>query len=165
MDSLQFQLNSPFWEKGTSIAAFLPQGDLVGSILIHVDVDHSRGILDDVFVLPEYRQRGIAKHLIAESLRYLLSIGVRESTLEVLERNMPAVRFIGKSTIDTLNSDPNPIPAFWGDYFANGYIDAPAALVCHGATNEHSGDPYEEEEIKNVLFKAEEILQPNLTVN
>lgn len=34
---------------------------------------------------------------------------------------MPAVRFIGKSMRDTLHSDPNPIPAFWTEYFANGY--------------------------------------------
>ncbi len=33
---------------------------------------------------------------------------------------MPAVRFIGKSMRDRLYSDPNPIPAFWTEYFAKG---------------------------------------------
>ncbi len=34
---------------------------------------------------------------------------------------MPAVRLIGKSIRDTLWSDPNPCPAFWSEYFAEGY--------------------------------------------
>ena len=42
-----------------------------------------------------------------------------ENGLRVFE--MPAVRFLGKSIIDTLYSDPNPIPAFWSNYFAKGY--------------------------------------------
>ncbi len=118
--------------------------------------------------------------------------------------DMPAVRFIGKSIKDTLGSDPNPCPAFWGEYFARGYHlvtdalphvipnrlahfydyspdtrqytymigvacpagtsvpdgfefrDAPAALVCHGETNENGCDPYAEgivqEKIKPLGF-------------
>jgi hypothetical protein len=42
-----------------------------------------------------------------------------ESRLRVFE--MPKVRFIGKSIQDTLHSDPNPIPAFWGEYFSREY--------------------------------------------
>ena len=33
---------------------------------------------------------------------------------------MPKIRFIGKSIRDTLHSDPNPCPAFWSLYFAEG---------------------------------------------
>jgi hypothetical protein len=42
-----------------------------------------------------------------------------EDGLRVFE--MPEVRFIGKSTIDTLKSEGNPIPAFWGKYFSKDY--------------------------------------------
>ncbi len=115
---------------------------------------------------------------------------------------LPAVRLIGKSTLDTLYSDPNPIPAFWSEYFRRGYHlvtddlphvipnrvayfwgsstgtdqytymicvacpagtpvpdgfeyrDEPAAVVCHGGTNENGDDPYAEEKVKQELFKV-----------
>lgn len=90
-DGLQFQLNSPFWCKGINFVACDPQGDLVGSILVMVDEDTNRGILDDVFVLPEYRRRGIARRLVVDALRYLKGMAVSKAVLEVLESNIPAV--------------------------------------------------------------------------
>jgi hypothetical protein len=145
-----------------------------------------------------------AKNPISQILPFIPS----ENRLRIFE--MPAVRFIGKSIIDTLFSDPNPIPAFWGEYFAKGYHlvtdslphaipnrlahfydysadtnqytylicvacpagtpvpdgfeyrDAPASLVCYGATNENAGDPYAEEKVKEELEKAGFILLGSL---
>jgi predicted transcriptional regulator YdeE len=41
-----------------------------------------------------------------------------ESLFQVFD--MPAVRLIGKSIRDTLYSDPNPVPAFWTEFFTRG---------------------------------------------
>ncbi len=49
------------------------------------------GVTDDVFVLPEWRGRGLAKYLVNEGLRYLQEIGLEQSVLEVLVSNAPAL--------------------------------------------------------------------------
>jgi GNAT superfamily N-acetyltransferase len=90
LEALKFFLNSPSWSDGTAIAAFDPRGELVASILVYPR-EQGFGITDDVFVLPAWRGRDIAKALIAEGLRYLRDHDFTQVILEVLQRNLPAV--------------------------------------------------------------------------
>ena len=91
MGDLQFFLNSPLWGTGTTIAAFDQHHQLVGNVLVYRDDTQQCGIMDDVFVLPEWRRRGIAKALINEGLKYFRTCGIEDVRLEVKQSNNPAV--------------------------------------------------------------------------
>jgi GNAT superfamily N-acetyltransferase len=91
LEALKFLLDSPMWSSGTAMAAFDVQGELVASILVYPGESRSYGITDDVFVLPAWRGRGIAKALIARGLHYLHEHGFAQVTLEVKQQNLPAV--------------------------------------------------------------------------
>lgn len=90
-ETLQFFLQSDRWPGGTAVAAFDGQGELAGSVLAYAGGEQGCGIVDDVFVLPGYRRRGIARYLMGEALRYLYERGVAEVMLEVRANNAPAV--------------------------------------------------------------------------
>ncbi|MBN2391530.1 MAG: GNAT family N-acetyltransferase, partial [Anaerolineae bacterium] len=66
-------------------------GVLVASVLSYWNPDDRIGITDDVFVLPEWRGRGIAKYLVNAGLAYLRAHGLEHARLEVLTSNPPAV--------------------------------------------------------------------------
>lgn len=89
--TLKFLLDSPLWEPGTAMAAFDSHGELAASILVYPDESRSWGITDDVFVLPAWRGRGIAKALIAKGLFYLREKAYDQVFLEVRQHNLPAV--------------------------------------------------------------------------
>ena len=91
LESLKFQLDLPTWQAGTAVAAFDQEGELIASILVYPDESRAYGITDDVFVLPAWRGRGIAKALIARGLVYLNENKVDQVFLEVKQQNLPAV--------------------------------------------------------------------------
>jgi len=91
IEALKFLLDSPQWQDGAAVAAFDPQDRLIASILVYPDESRSHGITDDVFVLPAWRGRGIAKALIARGLVYLRENKVDQVFLEVKQHNLPAV--------------------------------------------------------------------------
>ena len=92
LETLKFLLDSPMWQaRGTAVAAFDLQGELVASILVYPGENKSYGITDDVFVLPAWRGRGIAKALIARGLEFLHDHGIAQVILEVKQHNLPAV--------------------------------------------------------------------------
>jgi ribosomal protein S18 acetylase RimI-like enzyme len=91
LESLKFLLDSPMWQTRTSIAAFDQRDELIASILVYPDESRSYGITDDVFVLPAWRGRGIAKALIATGLAYLRQNKYDQVILEVKQHNLPAV--------------------------------------------------------------------------
>jgi ribosomal protein S18 acetylase RimI-like enzyme len=102
LEALRFFLNSPIWAAGTAVAAFDSQGQLVGSVLAYPDEDAGWGVVDDVFVLPEWRRRGIARRMVGEGIRYLREQGVEEVRLDVVQSNEPAIslyRSMGYVTI------------------------------------------------------------------
>ena len=73
---------------------------------------------------------------------------------------MPKVRFIGKSIKDTLNSEANPIPDFFGEYCTKDYHLVTNTLphiipnrLAYGATNENEGDAYAEDRVSEELQK------------
>ncbi|MGN0458055.1 MAG: ribosomal protein S18-alanine N-acetyltransferase [Eubacterium sp.] len=60
------------------------------------------GYVTNVAVLPEYRQRGIAKALIGEALKN----DMRFITLEVRESNTPAIRLYEKAGFENVGIRP-----------------------------------------------------------
>jgi len=92
LEALKFLLDSDMWQAGgTAVAAFDLQDELVASILVYPDESRTYGITDDVFVLPAWRGRGIAKTLIAKGLQHLHTHGYAQVILEVKQHNLPAV--------------------------------------------------------------------------
>jgi GNAT superfamily N-acetyltransferase len=89
--ALQFLIQSPMWHVGTAIAAFDADGALVASVLAYWDPDDRIGITDDVFVLPEWRGRGLARYLVNAGLAYQRAHGLERARLEVRASNPPAV--------------------------------------------------------------------------
>jgi ribosomal protein S18 acetylase RimI-like enzyme len=81
--------------RGTALTAF--DGDrVVGSVMAYHDPNPAEdggrvGLTEYVFVLPEWRRRGVARYLLAESLRYLKARDVDYACLEVLVENVHAL--------------------------------------------------------------------------
>lgn len=75
-----------------SIAA-KSENELVGNIIIIVkkdETDTNYGWVDDLFVSKGWRNRGIGENLILRAFEELLSMGIRESALEVWSANKRA---------------------------------------------------------------------------
>jgi GNAT superfamily N-acetyltransferase len=103
LEALRFFLDSPVWAAGTAVAAFSPQDELLGSVVAYPDEEAGWGVVDDVFVLPEWRRRGIARRLVGEGIQYLREQGVEEVHLDVVQSNEPAIslyRSLGYVTIN-----------------------------------------------------------------
>ncbi len=105
LEALRFSLNSPVWAAGTAVAAFGPQGQLVGSVVAYPNEEAGWGIVDDVFVLPEWRRRGIAKRLVGEGIRYLRERGVEEVRLDVVQSNEPAISLYRSMGYETISEE------------------------------------------------------------
>lgn len=102
---LQFLLNSPLWTQGMALNAFDAQDNLIASILIYREPEYPWGMVDDVFVLPERRDQGLAKMLIKESFAYFQAQGIGEARLEVRKRNAPAVAVYTAMGFETINEE------------------------------------------------------------
>lgn len=89
---LQFFMQSPMWRVGTAISAFDGDGALVASVLSYWDPDDQIGVTDDVFVLPAWRGRGLARYLVNAGLAYQREHGLARAALEVRASNPPALR-------------------------------------------------------------------------
>ena len=95
LERLQHFLKSDMWSDGMAIAAF-DNGNVVGCVLAYYDPDAGRnpdgiGHTENVFVLPEWRRRGIARYLLHESLVYLKEHGLAVAQLESSSENDPAL--------------------------------------------------------------------------
>lgn len=90
-EDLQYFLQSPGWSVGTTISAFDAGENLIASVLSYWDPETRHGITDDVFVLPEWRGRGLAKAVVSVGLTYQCEHGVAQAALEVLANNPPAL--------------------------------------------------------------------------
>jgi GNAT superfamily N-acetyltransferase len=105
LEELRFLLNSPLWGQGMALNAFDAQDHLVASILVYRDPEYPWGMVDDVFVLPEWRGQGLAKMLIKESIAYFQAQGITEARLEVRKRNAPAVAVYTTMGFETINEE------------------------------------------------------------
>ena len=90
--ALQFFMRSPMWQVGTALSAFDVDNTLVGSVLSYWGPDDKVGVTDDVFVLPEWRGRGLARYLVNAGLAYLREHSLEHARLEVRASNPPALR-------------------------------------------------------------------------
>jgi ribosomal protein S18 acetylase RimI-like enzyme len=104
LEGLSFLLDSPMWA-GTAVAAFDPQGQLAGSVLAYPDEEKRWGVVDDVFVLPEWRRRGIAKRLVGEGIKYFRELGMEEVRLDVVQTNEPAISLYRSMGYVTINEE------------------------------------------------------------
>lgn len=95
LEDLQHFMRSQSWSDGTTFTAF--DGDeVVGSVMAYYDPDpvanpERAGSTEYVFVRPEWRRRGIARHLLGRSLRYLKERDLAYAFLEVLAENAKAL--------------------------------------------------------------------------
>jgi ribosomal protein S18 acetylase RimI-like enzyme len=87
LDELAFTMRG--WEGGTAVTAFDAQENIVGSVMAYWYGAHA--ITEDVFVVPGWRRKGLARYLIGEGMRYLAQNGKGAANLEVKESNQPAV--------------------------------------------------------------------------
>ena len=88
LESLEFFIES--WKGGTPMAAFDEGENLVGSVMAYW-YGSEFGLTEDVFVVPQWRKRGIARYLITEGMKVLQENGLKWAGLEVKESNHPAV--------------------------------------------------------------------------
>jgi ribosomal protein S18 acetylase RimI-like enzyme len=88
LESLEYLFMS--WEGGTPITAFDGEGNIAGSVMAYW-YGGELGLTEDVFVVPQWRRMGIAKHLITEGMRFLRKNGLKWAGLEAKESNHPAV--------------------------------------------------------------------------
>ena len=76
---------SRLWQGGTTITAFVDD-KIIGSVMAL-----SNGLIDYVFVLPEYRRKGLASALVSKALEYLKKQNHSQAWLEVYSHNLAAV--------------------------------------------------------------------------
>lgn len=86
LESLEFFIES--WKGGTPMAAFDGE-NLVGSVMAYW-YGGEFGLTEDVFVVPQWRRRGIARYLITAGMKVLREDGLKWAGLEVKESNHPA---------------------------------------------------------------------------
>ncbi|NLU42158.1 MAG: GNAT family N-acetyltransferase [Firmicutes bacterium] len=98
LEGFQCFLQSEEWSVGTIVGAYAPDGRLIGGVTAFwSDAENRRsgkriGKTEDVFVVPEWRSRGVARQLLAEALRYLKENGIEEARLEVRTNNHSALK-------------------------------------------------------------------------
>lgn len=65
--------------------------NIVGLIMMHYDPEVRKGYIDDLFTLPEYRNRGIGQVLLSKGEQYLSETGSNAVQLHVAETNLAAL--------------------------------------------------------------------------
>jgi ribosomal protein S18 acetylase RimI-like enzyme len=90
-DRVEFEENSDDGPRGDS-------GDVVGFLTFTMDSgtldqDATRGVVQNIYVVPEARSAGIGSALLAEAERRLAAAGVAVIALEVMAENDAARRF------------------------------------------------------------------------
>lgn len=85
LEILEHFTGSEFWKGGTTFTAF-SNGTIIGSVMVLAN-----GMLDYVFVVPEWRGKGIAKVLVSEALHFLQERDHPHVWLEVYAHNEPAI--------------------------------------------------------------------------
>jgi ribosomal protein S18 acetylase RimI-like enzyme len=91
LEEFQYFTQTPLWAQGVNIAAFAGE-QLAASVLVFWEPESPAGSTEYVFTLPEYRGRGLARVLLAESLDYLNANGLLFAQLEVKAANRAALR-------------------------------------------------------------------------
>lgn len=67
------------------------RGQIVGSVSVW-NISEERGATENIFVIPDYRRKNIARELIAAAFTELKERGLKVATLSVAGRNRPAIQ-------------------------------------------------------------------------
>ncbi|OAB39540.1 GNAT family N-acetyltransferase [Paenibacillus glacialis] len=95
-EGLRHFMLSDLWTVGTTLSAF-NHGQLVGSIMLYwneeknKDAEGKSAFTEQIFVLPDWRRKGLAKHLISRGLEYLAGKEMNEAHLELRANNEHAL--------------------------------------------------------------------------
>lgn len=84
------------------------ENEIIGGITVSRSKEETQnqvGLIEDVFVLPSWRRRGIAKYLISKGLLYLRDNGITEARLEVLAQNEAALKLYKGMGYKVLNKE------------------------------------------------------------
>ena len=99
LDLLEHFTSSELWQRGTTFTAF-SNGEIIASVMVLAN-----GLLDYIFVIPEWRSKGIAKVLITEALKFLLERDHTQAWLEVYAHNDPAIRLYQSFGFETFKEE------------------------------------------------------------
>jgi ribosomal protein S18 acetylase RimI-like enzyme len=90
LEELQHFMRSEQWSVGTTFTAFAGE-QVVGSVAAwYKPGSRAAGKTEAVFVVPEWRRRGLARYLLRESMLYLRERGLATAALEMDGQNAPA---------------------------------------------------------------------------
>lgn len=101
---LQEYRNKPKW---TAIKA-LYKGEWAGNVMAWQDSEDT-GTIEDLFVMPEWRNKGIARELLREACRYLKERGMSYAELSVLVDNETALNLYQSVGFETVEEEQR----FW----------------------------------------------------
>jgi len=96
LEEWQYLMKSPQWSVGTTFAAFRDD-QLIGNEAVFWDEAENEkskrkiGFTEYIFVLPAWRDKNIARHLITAGLQHLKQHGLDEAHLEVRAQNEGAL--------------------------------------------------------------------------
>ncbi|WCT58032.1 GNAT family N-acetyltransferase [Paenibacillus kyungheensis] len=89
LDKLSALKGLPAWR---TYAAAESDGTVVGLIMVHMDLNRKKGYIDDLFTVPAYRSRGVARALLGAGIQYLSDLGSIAVQLHVSDSNLSAFR-------------------------------------------------------------------------
>jgi ribosomal protein S18 acetylase RimI-like enzyme len=92
-DSLAHLLRVAVWPSGMGVMTAWADEDLVGAVMLYRDPEEPQrvGYTEDIFCVPQWRNRGVASHLIVRSLEHLQGQGLLEARLQVSAENPSAL--------------------------------------------------------------------------
>lgn len=100
IERLQELKSMPGWKNFTAFS----HKEIAGNIMVFIKYDNGPyGYIEDLFVLKQWRRRGIGRFLLHTALAHLHSIGIHRVQLELWSANKPALhlyRAFGFSSID-----------------------------------------------------------------
>lgn len=101
VEGIKHFMLSKLWAVGTTLTAF-DQGKIAGSIMLYWDEDNNvnsdinRAYTEQIFVMPEWRGKGLATALINRGMSYLAEKGMDEAQLELRATNENALNLYKK---------------------------------------------------------------------
>ena len=96
----------PFFMRGARA-----DGRTVGFVMFSYRVEQMwsiavRGYISNIYVVPEYRRRGIGRLLVADALARLRMAGAQSVEMEVLRRQRPGHGVLGQDGLRALQTTP-----------------------------------------------------------
>lgn len=88
LERLREYKRNPLWK---SITAFY-NDEIIGSVMAWKEIDEEIGTIENVFVKPNWRKRGLANHLIKEGIRHLQKHNLDSIQLLVETKNESALK-------------------------------------------------------------------------